>query len=196
MYPDEEEAQGKLNIDDLYEKKQKRDLKQLSIFNKIIGRIHKKILFTARNKTLENFVWFNVPAYIVGEPIYDKGECIGYIVSQLEKNGFHVKYIHPNTLFISWHNHVPSYVRNEIKKKTGLVLDEKGNIIEKMDENYEDNLNTPLINQMNATQKDSKDSKESKQYNSIKNYKPTGNLIYSNDMFEKIEKKVNFAPNT
>jgi predicted transcriptional regulator len=107
MYPDEEEAQGKLNIDDLYEKKQKRDLKQLSIFNKIIGRIHKKILFTARNKTLENFVWFNVPAYIVGEPIYDKGECIGYIVSQLEKNGFHVKYIHPNTLFISWHNHVP-----------------------------------------------------------------------------------------
>jgi len=75
-------------------------------------------------------------------------------------------------------------------------LDEKGNIIEKMDENYEDNLNTPLINQMNATQKDSKDSKESKQYNSIKNYKPTGNLIYSNDMFEKIEKKVNFAPNT
>jgi hypothetical protein len=196
MYPDEEEAQGKLNIDDLYEKKQKRDLKQLSIFNKIIGRIHKKILFTARNKTLENFVWFNVPAYIVGEPIYDKGECIGYIVSQLEKNGFHVKYIHPNTLFISWHNHVPSYVRNEIKKKTGLVLDEKGNIIEKMDENYEDNLNTPLINQMNATQKDSKDSKESKQYNSIKNYKPTGNLIYSNDMFEKIDKKVNFAPNT
>jgi hypothetical protein len=196
MYPDEEEAQGKLNIDDLYEKKQKRDLKQLSIFNKIIGRIHKKILFTARNKTLENFVWFNVPAYIVGEPIYDKGECIGYIVSQLEKNGFHVKYIHPNTLFISWHNHVPSYVRNEIKKKTGLVLDEKGNIIEKMDENYEDNLNTPLINQMNATQKESKDSKESKQYNSIKNYKPTGNLIYSNDMFEKIEKKVNFAPNT
>jgi hypothetical protein len=195
MYPDEEEAQGKLNIDDLYEKKQKRDLKQLSIFNKIIGRIHKKILFTARNKTLENFVWFNVPAYIVGEPIYDKGECIGYIVSQLEKNGFHVKYIHPNTLFISWHNHVPSYVRNEIKKKTGLVLDEKGNIIEKMDENYEDNLNTPLINQMNATQKESKDSKELKQYNSIKNYKPTGNLIYSNDMFEKIEKKVNFAPN-
>lgn len=192
MYPEEEEAHGKLNIDDLYEKKQKRELKQLSIFNKIIGRIHKKITYTARNKTLENFIWFNVPAYIVGEPIYDKGDCIGYIVSQLEKNGFHVKYVHPNTLFISWHNHVPSYVRNEIKKKTGLIMDEKGNIIEKMDENYEDNLNTPLINQMNATQKD---SKETKQYNSIKNYKPTGNLIYSNDMFEKIEKKVNFSPN-
>lgn len=194
MFPEEEEAHGKLNIDDLYEKKQKRELKQLSIFNKIIGRIHKKITHTARNKTIDNFIWFNVPAYIVGEPIYDKGDCIGYIVSQLDKNGFHVKYVHPNTLFISWHTHVPSYVRNEIKKKTGLVLDEKGNIIEKMDENYEDNLNTPLINQMNTIQKDSKDSKETKQYNSIKNYKPTGNLIYSNDMFEKIEKKVNFSP--
>jgi len=198
MYPEEEEAHGKLNIDDLYEKKQRRELKQLSIFNKIIGRIHKKITHTARNKTLEHFIWFNVPAYIVGEPIYDKGDCIGYIVSQLEKNGFHVKYCHPNTLFISWHNHVPSYVRSEIKKKTGLILDEKGNIIDNTDENYEDNLNTPLINQMNATQKETKESKESKelkQYNSIKNYKPTGNLIYSNDMFEKIEKKVNFSPN-
>jgi len=194
LFTDEEEAHGKLNIDDLYEKKQKRDLKQLSIFNKIVGRIHKRIQYTARNKQYDNFIWFNVPLYIVGEPIYDKGECIGYIVTQLEKNGFNVKYVHPNTLFISWHNHVPSYVRSEIKKKMGLILDEKGNIIEKLDENYEDNLNTPLINQMNAATQ--KETKETKQYNSIKNYKPTGNFIYSNDMFEKIEKKVNFSPDT
>ena len=73
----------------------------------------------------------------------------------------------------------------------GLIVDEKGNIIEKTDEIYEDNLNTPLINQTNALHQ--KETKETKQYNSIKNYKPTGNLIYSNDMFEKIEKKVNFA---
>lgn len=191
LFADEEEANGKLNIDDLYEKKQKRDLKQLSIFNKIIGRIHKRIQYTAKNKYSDNFIWFNIPLYIVGEPIYDKGECIGYIVSQLEKNGFHIKYLHPNTLFISWHSHVPSYVRNEIKKKMGLIVDEKGNIIEKTDEIYEDNLNTPLINQTNALHQ--KETKETKQYNSIKNYKPTGNLIYSNDMFEKIEKKVNFA---
>lgn len=194
LFSHEEEANGKLNIDDLYQKKQKRELKQLSIFNKILGRIHKKIQFTAKNKYSDNFIWFNVPSYIVGEPVYDNGECIGYIVTQLEKNGFHVKYVHPNTLFVSWHNHVPAYVRNEIKKRLGIILDEKGNIIEKLEENTDDILNNQLINQNNIMlQKDVNDTKEIKQYNSIKNYKPTGNLIYSNDIFEKIEKKVNFS---
>ena len=43
---DEEETKGKINIDDLYEKQQKKDLKQISIFNKILNRIHNKIRIT------------------------------------------------------------------------------------------------------------------------------------------------------
>ena len=196
MMPDEEESNSKINIDDLYEKKQRRDLKQISIFNKILGRIHKRIQYTARQKKYtENFVWFAVPEYIVGEPIYDKGECIGYLVSQLEKNGFHIKYVHPNTLFISWHNWVPSYVRSEIKKKTGIVLNEKGEVIDHKhneDENPDsimisDNpLDNALFNQQNES-----NQKEQKQYIPVKNYKPTGNLVYSMDLFERLDKKIN-----
>jgi hypothetical protein len=194
LLPNEEETSERINIDDLYEKKQRRDLKQISIFNKILARIHKRIKHTATKKSYtENFIWYLVPEYIVGEPIYDKGECIGYLVSQLDKNGFHTRYIHPNTLFISWHNWVPSYVRSEIKKKTGIVLDEKGNVIGQKDEenpnsimisdNHLDNL---LFQQENVANP----SKEQKQYISVKNYKPTGNLVYSVDLFEKLEKKI------
>ena len=43
LYVNDEESNRKINIDDLYEKKQKRDLKQLSIFNKILNSIHKRI---------------------------------------------------------------------------------------------------------------------------------------------------------
>ena len=32
-----------------------------------------------------------------------------------------------------------------------------------------------------------------KEYKSIKEYKPNGHLVYSQDMFEKVEKKVSFA---
>ena len=117
LFDEEEAGNGKISIDDLYEKRQKRDIKQISIFNKILNRIHKRIQYIAKNKQTDTSIWFNVPEYIIGEPIYDKGECIGYLVSKLDDNGFHVKYMHPNTLFISWHNWVPSYVRNEIKKK-------------------------------------------------------------------------------
>ena len=36
LYVDEEEANNKISIDDLYEKKHQRDLKQISIFNKLL----------------------------------------------------------------------------------------------------------------------------------------------------------------
>ena len=50
----DEETNGKINIDELYENKHKRDLKQLSIFNKILNRIHKRIQFVGKNKKNDN----------------------------------------------------------------------------------------------------------------------------------------------
>jgi hypothetical protein len=92
---------------------------------------------------------------------------------------------------------VPSYVRNEVKKKVGLILDEKGNVIGKKDEDEESNPNTltdnpldnMLLKQHNAINYKERE-KEQKQYISVKNYKPLGNLVYSSDMFEKLEKKI------
>jgi len=183
IFDHEEESNSKINIDDLYEKRKRSELKQISIFNKILGRIHKRIQHIARTKRSDTSIWFVVPEYIVGEPVYDKGDCIGYLVSQLETNGFHVKYIHPNTLFVSWHNWVPTYVRQELKKKMGVILDERGNILEKKNVDEE---NTVFLSNGNSGQK------PQKQYNSTKDYKPTGNLVYSPDILEKLEKKISF----
>ena len=187
LFDHDEESSSKINIDDLYEKRQRRDLKQLSIFNKILNRIHKRIQHTARNKNcVDTFIWFNVPEYLIGEPIYDKGECIGYLVSELEKNGFHVKYIHPNALFVSWHTWVPSYVRNEIKKKMGVMVDEKGNIIDKT-EQVQEPMHVQGQNQGQA-----QSNPNQKQYTPIGTYKPSGNLVYGPDILAKLEKKITF----
>jgi hypothetical protein len=195
LYVNDEETRGKINIDELYEKKQQRELKQLSIFNKLLNRIHKRITFTGRNKSNDKHIWFIVPEYIFGEPVYDQGDCVAYLVNKLEDNGFHVKYVHPNALFISWVNWIPSYVRNEFKKKTGMVINEKGEILSKDDDNKEEDMNGRLFNdKQNVNQKDQKDQKEQKQYTPIGQYKPTGNLVYGSDMFEKIEKKISFQP--
>ena len=188
LFADDDETNRKINIDQLYDKHQKRDLKQLSIFNKILNRIHKRITTTTRTNKLEKFIWFTVPEYIFGEPIYKQGDCIGYLVVKLEENGFQVKYVHPNTLFISWENWVPSYVRNEIKKKTGYIIDEKGNVIgNKNDENMEESNdpNNQLFNDRSEPIQ-----KQAKQYTSIHDYKPTGKLVYNNEMFANIEKKL------
>ena len=40
----------KLNIDELYEKKRQYDLSKLSLYNKILNRIHVRIKTTSRQK--------------------------------------------------------------------------------------------------------------------------------------------------
>lgn len=191
LYTTDDDNLGKINIDDLYEKKQKRDLKQISIFNKILNRVHQRIKMTARNKTNEKHVWFVVPEYLFGEPVYDKADCIAYIVAKLEANHFHIRYIHPNTLFVSWSNWIPSYVRSEFKKKTGNTIDEHGNITEKKEDILEsDDPNNKIFNR-NDGQANS--GKVQKDYTPIDKYKPTGNLVYTPDFFQKIEKRVSFT---
>ena len=36
LYTDDDDSEQKINIDELYDKNQQRDLKQLSIFNKML----------------------------------------------------------------------------------------------------------------------------------------------------------------
>lgn len=197
LYSNEEASSGKVNIDELYDNKKQRDLKQLNIFKKILNRIHNRIRITGRNKRDDRHIWFNVPEYIFGEPLYEKGDCIAYLVTQLQDNGFHVRYIHPNTLFISWNHWVPSYVRSEFKKKTGKLMNEKGEVTDpKKEEVDEDDPNMGLMNpngmaSNTANGNNAKKEKDSR-YISIDKYKPTGRFVYNPDLLEKIDKKVHF----
>jgi len=193
LYADDDDNVQKINIDDLYQKHQRRDIKQISIFNKILNRVQKRIQFTSRMKRNEKHIWFVVPEYIFGEPVYDKGDCIAYVISKLEENGFYIKYLHPNTLFISWENWVPSYVRTELKKRRGIIVDEHGNVVaKKEDEEKEENMDYSLFNDRNKEDSNSNGKKEQKQYTPIGTYKPTGNLVYNQELFEKLEKRVVF----
>ena len=100
IYHDEEDMNQKMNIDDLFEKQQQYDLKQLSIYNKLLNRVHKRIKHVSRAMKRETHIFYNVPEYIFGESVYDNKDCTGYLVANLEKNGFQVRYIHPNTLLL------------------------------------------------------------------------------------------------
>ena len=194
LFINDEDASKKISIDELYEKRHQKDLKQLSIFNKILNRIHRRIELTGRTKSKDRHIWFQVPQYLFGEALYDQGHCIAFVVSKLEENGFHVRYLHPNTLFVSWDHWVPSYVRNEIKKKTGLVIDSMGNKVDKDAEEARgresDDPNELMFHRADggssANNGNSKDGKNSKVYTPINTYKPSG-LIYNESLLRKIE---------
>ena len=185
----------KLNIDELYEKKRQQDLNKLALFNKILNRIHVKIKTVSRQKVDDQFCWFVVPETIIGVPRYDQGACIAYIIDKLKTNGFIVRYIHPNMLFISWMHFVPSYVRTELKKKTGIVVNEFGQKIEENDEDGGMKSITNVPSDPNdyilkyKTQEQNTKIKLKKEYTPINSYKPSGNLIYDDDVLNKIEDK-------
>ena len=180
----------KLNIDELYEKKRQYDLSKLALYNKILNRIHVRIKTTSRQKIDEQFCWFIVPEIIIGVPKYDQGACIAYLIDKLKENGFNVRYIHPNTLFISWLHWVPSYVRTELKKKTGIAINEYG---EKINQNENNNTsfssNDDNFNFITKPQDIVELNKTKKTYTSIKSYKPSGNLVYDDELLNKIEDK-------
>jgi hypothetical protein len=190
-----EDFSEKLNIDELYEKKRQQDLNKLALFNKILNRIHVKIKTVSRQKVDDQFCWFLVPETIIGVPRYDQGACIAYIIDKLKTNGFVVRYIHPNMLFISWMHFVPSYVRTELKKKTGIVVDEFGKKVEEDGEegtgymksitNVPSDPNDYILNSKNLDQNNK--IKLKKEYTPIKSYKPSGSLIYDDALLNKIE---------
>lgn len=180
----------KINLDDLYEKKREHDLSKLNIFNRLLGRIHNKIKLTSRQKHDEQFCWFVVPEMMIGVPKYDQGAAIAYIMDKLTDNGFVTKYIHPNLIFISWKHWIPAYVRSEIKKKLGYSVDGWGNIVDKKEEDKKknDDPNSLVFNNSKALTVASKDKKD---YKSIKDYTPSGNLVYNKDLLSKIETRFN-----
>ena len=176
----------KINLDELYEKKKQYDLHKLELYNKLLNRIHVKIKTISRQKIDEQYCWFVVPEVIIGVPKYDQGDCIGYLFQKLKDNGFAVKYYHPNTLFICWNHFVPTYVRSELKKKTGILIDEYGNKIneEKSDIIKKEVTDNFILN--NGKTQNINDKK----YTPINTYKPTGNFIYNKEQISSLEKKL------
>lgn len=189
-----DEFSEKINIDELYEKKRQSDVNKLELFKKILNRVHVRIKTTAKQNANDKLCWFVVPEVIIGVPKYDQAGCIAYIMDTLQTNGFHVRYFHPNTLLISWSHWVPSYVRTEIKKKTGIVINEYGEKIkdEKADNDEDDNNELESNTNANAIGNSGMQQiKNSKKYTPINSYKPTGKLVYSEDLLNKIEDKFN-----
>jgi len=206
-----EDFSEKLNIDELYEKKRQYDLSRLALYNKILNRIHVRIKTTSRQKVDEQFCWFVVPELIIGVPKYDQASCIAYLMDKLKENGFNIRYIHPNTLFISWLHWVPSYVRTELKKKTGIIIDEYGQKVDDgaADNNSNNNVfgltsnrnngklkiedrnpNDLMFNIKNPGSQQNQDNvKQKKNYTPITSYKPSGNFVYNDELLNKIEDK-------
>lgn len=191
----DEQLSDKINLDELYEKKRESDEMKHQLYNRILNRIHERIKITSRQKKHEQFCWYVIPEIMVGIPKYDCFECTSYILDKLTVNGFQVKYTHPNLVFISWKHHVPSYVRSEFKKKTGISIDDRGNKVDETKQitngqsNEAEDVNNLMFNNKGSSDQLNNNATK-KLYTSIDSYKPGGHMVYNADLFEKLGEKL------
>lgn len=203
MFDDEENAPEKISLDELYDSKQKRDMRILNTFKIVLARVHKLIKLTSRQKIDQQFCWFTIPEVILGVPSYNNHDCAIYVIEKLNENGFQVKYTHPNLLLISWQHWVPSYVRQELKKKTGMEIDGNGKFLKKngngnsigssgngnnghikinpfATDNYDQTQTQPIHN----------DREKEPEYKDIRSYNPTGGLVYKEQLLQDLHNKL------
>jgi len=178
---------SKLNLDELYERKKQCSLNTLKIYNRILQRIHNRIKHTSRTNIQYQHCWYIMPEIMIGIPKYDHVECTAYIIDKLMTDGLQVKYTTPNLLFISWSAWTPGYVREEIRKKTGVSIDGQGNT--KVTSIGPGDLFAAHKSTALGTIHKASAPIKNKDYKDITTYKPTGNLIYNPELLQRVEDK-------
>lgn len=91
-----------INIRDVLKEKQNVERDRTKIFTTFLNRCIERIHKTVKTKPEITFITFSVPPIVFGMPLYDVRECIKFITSEFEKNGFEVKNLGSNTILISW----------------------------------------------------------------------------------------------
>jgi hypothetical protein len=176
----------RVDLDELYERKKQHDLNTLKTYNRILGRINTKIRTVSRIPSNQQFCWYVIPEHIIGVPKFDKDACTAFVIDRLKDNGFVVRYTHPNLLFISWGHWIPSYVRSEIKKRTGVAIDGYGN---KIEHKHSDARNTPSNPDELLFQRPAPDAPKPESFTAVDSYRPSGGLIYNDALLKSIENK-------
>lgn len=93
----------RISLSELYSLKDKKEHTKHSIFDKIIEKCHDKIKKSALIGGMN--IFFEVPYYIYGAPLYKIEDCLNYIVNALRNNGLFVQILsqpNNNILYISW----------------------------------------------------------------------------------------------
>jgi len=123
-----DEEPEKINIDELFQLEYQKQDARAHTYNKVLTRVHRAIKQRNRIRPQDKFCYFSFPDVLVGCPLYNKDECIKYVLDKLAADNFKAVYVHPSMLVISWKHWIHERQRAEVLKHTGLRVDGMGNV--------------------------------------------------------------------
>jgi hypothetical protein len=132
-----------LNINDLFINKNEKEKLKEKIYDDVLKQCHKKIVRAVKLNPYNNYCFYVIPKFIFGVPLYNINNCIYYLINNLTKNGFNIKYTHPNLLIITW--------EKQKEHKSNLLFEPKSNIKSISDYKPSGNLiyNSNQLNDLN-----------------------------------------------
>jgi hypothetical protein len=98
-----------IDIHELFQEKVRREETRLAVYDSILEKVHNRIKMVARHDGGYTFSFYVLPEVMIGQPLFNADQCRSFVVTSLVKNGFRVKYFHPNLLMISWAHMAPEY---------------------------------------------------------------------------------------
>lgn len=109
-----------IDIQELFQKKVEREEMRLAVYDTILERVHRRIRLVASQDGGMTFATFLLPEVMIGQPLFKSDQCRSFVITSLVKNGFRVRYTHPNLLFISW-----EHMRPEFEKAEKVISEEQ-----------------------------------------------------------------------
>jgi hypothetical protein len=85
---------------DLINEQKERDNIKFKTFAKVFKNIEKKI--TLASSSNYYYVWYEIPTFIIGYPLYNIKECKKYVIKNIKENGFEIEEYESNILLIKW----------------------------------------------------------------------------------------------
>jgi hypothetical protein len=170
----------KLNIDELYESRRAINERRVQLYNNVLKQVHNRIKVVGKTSTRKDIL-YKIPYVIFGESIYLYRDCIEHVVTHLTENGFIVE-VEGSYIFVSWAHWVPSFIRNELKKK-GTYVDSLGNI-----------LPPPATNQPPVAEvaNEAMENKPSAKYKPISSYRPKRSVVYDEELLKQTEERLSY----
>ena len=150
-----------LNIYELHKRRNARERNRLSYYKRVLHKCYHRIVTVSDNCKTECV--YKVPEFVVGMPIYNGLECVKFVVRALKKNGFYVRYTHPNLLFISWkkipESHYPDYrhrkaIQDVPKKPEPPTNTTSGKYRDITDKDHELPYNSNILNSLEGRLRD------------------------------------------
>ena len=89
-----------VKAEDLIKNQQEREKIKFKTFSKIYNNIEKKISLASTSDFY--YIWYEIPEFIIGFPLYNLEECKTYVIKQIKNNGFTIEEFDENIILITW----------------------------------------------------------------------------------------------